>query len=111
MKIDKEEGRNLDRALGLEWLETNGRGGYPSGKVGGANTRRYHALLLTERKPSSKRFVLVNHFDEWLEVDGETILLSTNLDGSQQRGEARPGILRGFRFTSRSFRSPACLQR
>ena len=110
MKVDATTCQNFEQALGLEWLETNGHGGFSSGTVAGANTRRYHALLLTARKPPSERFVLVNHLEEWLEVDGETILLSTNLDGSQQRGEARPGILRGFVFTSRSFRSPACLQ-
>ena len=79
MRVDKEECRNLDRALSLEWLETNGRGGFSSGTVAGANTRRYHALLLTARKPPCERFVLVNHLDEWLEVDGQTIPLSTNL--------------------------------
>ncbi|MBU6479001.1 MAG: glycogen debranching enzyme N-terminal domain-containing protein [Nitrospirae bacterium] len=79
MKVDKEECRDLDRALSLEWLETNGLGGFSSGTVAGANTRRYHALLLTARKPPSERFVLVNHLDEWLEVDGQTIPISTNL--------------------------------
>lgn len=79
MKVDKEECRDLDRALSLEWLETNGRGGFSSGTVAGANTRRYHALLLTATKPPSERFVLVNHLDEWLEVDGQTIPISTNL--------------------------------
>ena len=79
MKIDQEECRNLDRSLSLEWLETNGHGGFSSGTVAGANTRRYHALLLTAQKPPSERFVLVNHLDEWLEVDGQTIPLSTNL--------------------------------
>jgi predicted glycogen debranching enzyme len=79
MKIDKEDCRNLDRALSLEWLETNGRGGFASGTVAGANTRRYHALLLTARKPPSERFVLVNHLEEWLDIDGQAIPLSTNL--------------------------------
>jgi predicted glycogen debranching enzyme len=79
MKVDKEDYRSLDRALSLEWLETNGRGGFASGTVAGANTRRYHALLLTARKPPSERFVLVNHLEEWLDIDGRTIPLSTNL--------------------------------
>jgi predicted glycogen debranching enzyme len=79
MKVDKEDCRNLDRALSLEWLETNGRGGFASGTVAGANTRRYHALLLTARKPPSERFVLVNHLEEWLDIDGQAIPLSTNL--------------------------------
>jgi predicted glycogen debranching enzyme len=65
--------------LDLEWLETNGRGGFASGTVAGANTRRYHALLLTARKPPSERFVLVNHLEEWFDIDGQTIPLSTNL--------------------------------
>ena len=32
--------------LGAEWLEADGLGGFASGTVGGARTRRYHALLL-----------------------------------------------------------------
>jgi predicted glycogen debranching enzyme len=36
-------------------------------------------LLLTARKPPSERFVLVNHLEEWLDIDGQAIPLSTNL--------------------------------
>jgi len=79
MRIKAEDCRSLDRALSLEWLETNGRGGFSSGTVAGANTRRYHALLLTARKPPSERIVLVNHLEEWLDIDDQTIPLSTNL--------------------------------
>jgi len=79
MKIDAGACQDLGRALSLEWLETNGRGGFASGTVAGANTRRYHALLLTARKPPSDRFVFVNHLDEWLDVDGQAFPLSTNL--------------------------------
>lgn len=79
MKIGRKDCRDLDRALSLEWLETNGRGGFASGTVAGANTRRYHALLLTARRPPTDRYVLVNHVEEWLSVGGETFPLSTNL--------------------------------
>jgi predicted glycogen debranching enzyme len=79
MKIEKKECQNLDRALGLEWLETNGRGGFSSGTVAGANTRRYHALLLTARQPPSERFVLVNHLEAWIDIEGQSYPLSTNL--------------------------------
>jgi predicted glycogen debranching enzyme len=78
MKIEKADCQNLDRAMSLEWLETNGRGGFASGTVAGANSRRYHALLLTARKPPSERFVLVNNLEEWLDIDGESYPLSTN---------------------------------
>ena len=39
MKIEKADCQNLDRALSLEWLETNGRGGFASGTIAGAHTR------------------------------------------------------------------------
>lgn len=79
MKVSTEGCQRLDRALNLEWLETNGRGGFASGTVAAANTRRYHALVLTARKPPSERVVLVNHVEEWLDVDGRLFPLATNL--------------------------------
>ncbi len=79
MKVGTQDCRNLERALSLEWLDTNGRGGFASGTVAGANTRRYHALLLTARRPPGERFVLVNHLEEWLDLDGRSYPLSANL--------------------------------
>lgn len=79
MKVNATRCRNLYDALSLEWLETNGRGGFASGTVAGANTRRYHALLLTARKPPSERFVLVNQLEEWIDIDGQSYPLTTNL--------------------------------
>jgi predicted glycogen debranching enzyme len=79
MTIDATTCQNFDQALGLEWLETNGRGGFASGTVAGANSRRYHALLLTARRPPTDRVVLVNHVEEWLDINGQAIPLSTNL--------------------------------
>ena len=35
-----------DPHLRQEWLVTNGLGGYASGTVSGAITRRYHGLLI-----------------------------------------------------------------
>ncbi|HMV56575.1 MAG TPA: glycogen debranching enzyme N-terminal domain-containing protein, partial [Nitrospira sp.] len=79
MTIDSRHCQDLDAALNLEWLETNGRGGYASGTVAGANTRRYHALLLIARHPPVDRVVLVNHVEEFVESGGRTFPLSTNL--------------------------------
>ncbi|MEM5450610.1 amylo-alpha-1,6-glucosidase [Paraburkholderia guartelaensis] len=53
-----------------EWLEADGAGGFASGTVGTARTRRYHALLLTAMQPPTNRVVLVNGIEAWLE-DGE----------------------------------------
>lgn len=79
MTIDSFRCQDLERGLSLEWLETNGRGGYASGTVAGANTRRYHALLLVARRPPVDRVVLVNHLEEWVEACDHSFPLSTNL--------------------------------
>ena len=42
-----------------EWLVTNGLGGFASGTVGGALTRRYHGLLVAALAPPVQRTVLV----------------------------------------------------
>jgi predicted glycogen debranching enzyme len=62
-----------------EWLEADGLGGFASGTVSGIRTRRYHALLLTATEPPSGRVVLVNGFDAWVETEGGTFSLSSQL--------------------------------
>lgn len=79
MKIPATDCQDLGRALNLEWLEANGRGGYASGTVAGANTRRYHALLLIARHPPVDRVALVNHLEENLDLGGQPHSLATNL--------------------------------
>ncbi|MBB3260038.1 putative glycogen debranching enzyme [Paraburkholderia bannensis] len=59
-----------------EWLEADGAGGFASGTVGTARTRRYHALLLTATQPPTGRVVLVNGIEAWLEHDGGKIALT-----------------------------------
>ncbi|HKW86131.1 MAG TPA: glycogen debranching enzyme N-terminal domain-containing protein, partial [Nitrospiraceae bacterium] len=79
MKVSTGDCKNLERTLALEWLETNGRGGFASGTIAGPNTRRYHALLLVARKPPVERVVLVNHLEEYLDTSSGSFPLSTNL--------------------------------
>ena len=50
--------RDFGRAIGKEWLETNGLGGYASSTIIGANTRRYHGLLVAALAPPTRRTVL-----------------------------------------------------
>ena len=47
-----------------EWLETNGTGGFAMGTVSGANTRRYHGLLVASLNPPVDRYVLLAKVDE-----------------------------------------------
>jgi len=78
MNVSAEDCQDIERSLTLEWLETNGRGGFASGTVAGPNTRRYHALLLIARTPPVDRFVLVNHLDETVEIGKRSVSLSAN---------------------------------
>jgi predicted glycogen debranching enzyme len=51
-------------AAGREWLVTNGIGGYASGTVSGALTRRYHGLLFAALQPPLGRTLLLTKLDE-----------------------------------------------
>ena len=59
-----------------EWLEADAHGGFASGTVGTARTRRYHSLLLTATQPPAGRVVLVNGVEAWLDVDGARVPLT-----------------------------------
>jgi hypothetical protein len=41
---------------------TNGLGGYASGTIGGACTRRFHGLLIAAMPAPLGRVMMVNHF-------------------------------------------------
>ncbi|MCL4486928.1 MAG: amylo-alpha-1,6-glucosidase [Chloroflexi bacterium] len=76
--IPREICRDLDQALSREWLVTNGIGGYASSSIAGANTRRYHGLLVAALDPPAARTVLLSKIDEEVLVDGSTYRLGTN---------------------------------
>jgi len=69
---------NPGEALGREWLETNGLGGFASSTISGANTRRYHGLLVAAVEPIV-RAVLLSKLEETLIVGERRFELSTNL--------------------------------
>src|SRR5216684_133630 len=55
---------DFERASRLEWLETNGLGGWASSSITFANTRRYHGMLVAALPGRTERTVLVSKFDE-----------------------------------------------
>ncbi len=61
----------LDGSDEREWLITNGLGSYASGTIFGANTRKYHGLLVAALSPPTGRRVLLSRIDE--EVNGEQL--------------------------------------
>ena len=62
-----------------EWLIANGLGGFASGTIAGAVTRRYHAFLCAAPNGPQERFVLVTKIEETLEVGEEHFPLSANI--------------------------------
>jgi predicted glycogen debranching enzyme len=69
---------NFEAASSREWLETNGIGGYASGTISGANTRRYHALLTPATRPPLGRITMLSKFEETLTIDGKSYEISSN---------------------------------
>jgi predicted glycogen debranching enzyme len=69
---------NFEEAFSREWLETNGIGGFASGTISGANTRRYHGLLTAATRPPLGRVTMLSKFEETVTIDGEIFELSSN---------------------------------
>ncbi|MCW5938537.1 MAG: glycogen debranching enzyme family protein [Fimbriimonadaceae bacterium] len=69
-----------DYAVGsrLEWILTNGLGGYAMGTVSGSNTRRYHGLLVAATSPPTDRMVLLAAMEAHILVEGKLFGVSTN---------------------------------
>ena len=84
-----------DDALSREWLLTNGLGGFASGTVALANTRRYHALLVAALRPPLERVVMVAKVDGVVTVGADRFSLACNeyaggtIDPQGYRGLAR----------------------
>jgi len=90
MKFNKDL-FDFDTLHNLEWIETNGLGGYASGTASGAHSRRYHGLLVVATQPPVGRMNLLSKLDETIVVDEEKFELGTN---------QYPGVLhpRGYIF-------------
>lgn len=78
MKITKKQ-IELKECLNKEWILTNGTGGFCSSTVIGANTRRYHGLLVAPLLPPAQRYLLVSKIDESITVNDEEYNLFTNV--------------------------------
>jgi predicted glycogen debranching enzyme len=83
----------------LEWLETNGLGGYASSTVSGAHSRRYHGLLVAATQPPVGRMVVVSKLDETIVANGQRWELSAN----QYPGAVHPQGFRSLRSFERDF--------
>ena len=66
--------------LTREWLVTNGLGGYASGTLSGACTRRYHSLLIAALPAPLGRRVMFNHLAEELKLDDRNVVRLDSLE-------------------------------
>ena len=78
MKFTKES-LNLENGLDKEWIITNGIGGYSSSTIIGANTRKYHGLLVAPLTPPARRYLVFSKIDENIEISGENYPFYTNV--------------------------------
>lgn len=78
MKISKKQ-IELKECLGKEWVLSNGTGGFASSSVIGANTRRYHGLLVAPLIPPAQRHLLISKLDESIVVEENEYNLFTNV--------------------------------
>ena len=76
--FDQKTCTNLDRSIGLEWLCTNGLGGFASGTVSGVNTRKYHGYLTVAARPPVERYVMLAHVEDRLWIGDRSYPLSAN---------------------------------
>ena len=83
-----------------EYLLTNGIGGYASGTLSGANTRRYHGLLIAAFQPPVKRMVLVSKVEESIFRAGDT---GIDLSANQYPGLVHP---QGYQYLEHFTRRP-----
>ena len=86
-RIPIDPSPDKSRALAREWLVTNGLGGYASGTIGGAATRRYHGLLVAALPAPLGRRLLLAQVEERARVrDGPALELGAGAapgDGSE----------------------------
>lgn len=78
IRMDREITQDFERATDLEWLETNGLGGWAGTTVAGAHSRRYHGLLVAATEAPARRTVLLSRLDETLSLGGEDFHLACN---------------------------------
>ena len=78
MKFTKEK-LNVDEGLKKEWLITNGVGGFASSTILGANTRKYHGLLIAPLTPPARRYLILSKLDESVTIGNNKYDIYTNV--------------------------------
>ncbi|MDD2554659.1 MAG: amylo-alpha-1,6-glucosidase [Desulfotomaculaceae bacterium] len=78
----KSDWCTFEQGAQKEWLVTNGIGGYASGTIINANTRKYHGLLIAAHDPPGWRVVHLSKLDERFSSGPCTYNLAANQHAS-----------------------------
>ncbi len=103
MEITKDN-LNLEEGLQKEWLITNGIGGFSSSTIIGANTRKYHGLLIAPLTPPARRFLILSKLDESININEKKYDLYTNVcknyisEGYKYQEEFRKEFIPVFKY-------------
>ncbi len=95
--VDGATCADYEKSSRIEWLESNGTGGFAMGTAAGVNTRRYHGLLVAALHPPVDRFVLLSKLEETVRIDARDHALAT----TQYPGAVHPQghrLLESFRL-------------
>lgn len=72
LEFGRDNWRTFEQGIQREWLLTNGIGGFASSTIIGANTRRYHGLLIAALRPPVERHLILSKVDESVITGGRS---------------------------------------
>jgi predicted glycogen debranching enzyme len=72
----KKNDVSLEEALALEWIETNGLGGYSSSTILNCHTRKYHGLLVSKLENLPGKYVLLSNIEDIATIDANEFWLN-----------------------------------
>ncbi|MBC7765803.1 MAG: glycogen debranching enzyme N-terminal domain-containing protein, partial [Hyphomonadaceae bacterium] len=90
--------QSFEQGVSKEWLLTNGIGGFASSTAVGANTRRYHGLLVASLNPPVNRILAVSKLNESVTIGNQTTPLHTD--------QFSDAVCEGFRHLHRFVAQP-----
>ncbi len=80
----------------IEWIDTNSLGSYAASTINGANTRRYHGLLVASLNPPIERRVLLSRIDDVLFDQEKRYPLSQSIFQGQKPNLENALLLESF---------------
>lgn len=84
MEFGVDAWTSFEEGIKREWLLTNGIGGFSSSTIIGANTRKYHGLLIGAVKAPHQRSLVLSKINETVELENKEYYLNSDSTGSFQ---------------------------